>query len=168
MVPTSCYQLVRMRLQKRHLPVLLSPEKVTAGSCLQPHQDQQMGLLLSYSLGTLQIISAVEFRMSGWACEPFMSRFVVLYSSMVSLDLILVDFQNQVFWELVFLMSDTRVRMPEVRHSPFTLQGKALYFGAPLLIVGHCTSGRIQREIESLPLLPVSMYLFYLLLGRCC
>ena len=58
---------------------------------------------------------------------------------MVPLDLILVDFQNLVFWELVFVMPDTRVQTPEVRHSPFTLQRKALYFGDPFLIVGHCT-----------------------------
>lgn len=75
---------------------------------------------------------------------------------MVPLDLIPVDFQNQVFWELIFLVPDTRVWMPEVGHSPFTLRGKALYFWDPFLLVGH---RRVQRKIESLPLPPVSMHL---------
>lgn len=72
---------------------------------------------------------------------------------MVPLDLIPVDFQNQTFLGLLFLMLDL-VEVPDVRHSPFTPQGKVPYFGSPLLTVGHCVWGGILGETKFLPLFP--------------
>ena len=111
-----CHQQVRTRLQKWCLPVFLSPDKFTAVSCFSGSLFRiSKGLSLVYGLGTFQTVAlALDLRASRSAHKPFKSRFFLPCSSVFPLDLIPVDFQNQMFWGLVFLAPDARVKVPAV------------------------------------------------------
>lgn len=80
------------------------------------------------------------------------------------LDLNLIYFHNQMFWDLVFPVPVLRVRVPTVQHNPFTSWGTALYFGDPSQLWSYCVWGEILSKAMSLPFLPYLMHLFCLLL----
>lgn len=62
-------------------------------------------------LGTFQTVAFMLYlRVSGSMSEYFKNGFSISYSSMVSLVLIPIDFQNQTYWELV----STGVGVPDV------------------------------------------------------
>lgn len=76
---------------------------------------------------------------------------------MILLVLIPIDFQTQTFWGLIFLVLVPRVGISSVRHNPSILWGSIPYLRKSLLLWGHPVW---------LPLLPLLMRLFYLLLWR--
>lgn len=100
---------------------VLSPETVTAGFCFSG-SCYRISKLVSfiYGLGTFLIVAFVLDLRVNKLCKSFNSGFNIPYSSMVPLNFIPTEFQNQAFWGLSFLVLDLRVRMPDLRHSPFT------------------------------------------------
>lgn len=93
------------------------------------------------------VLGLVDFYVSLWKTQT-----VITYSSRILLGFFF--FLNH-YW---FLKPDT------LRACLFHADsmGKVLFWGS-LLIVGHWSWNRILCETMSLPLLPFSMYLFYLL-----
>lgn len=78
---------------------------------------------------------------SGSMSEYFKNGFSISYSSMVSLVLIPIDFQNQTYWELVFTELDPGVGVPDVGGTVSSLlQRKFHYFGIPSQL-GYTTLG---------------------------
>lgn len=76
--------------------------------------------LLSHDLDVFHSITFVlDLRISGFAHEPFKSGTSVPYSSAFLLVLIPIDFQTQMFGDLVFLVSVLWVRVPVVGLKPF-------------------------------------------------
>lgn len=111
-----------MRLQKWCLPGLLLLDKVPAGSCLSSsHFKITKWVFCAYGLGAFHSVTFVlDLRMGGSAHEPFKSGISVPYSSVFLLVLIPIDFQNQMFGDLVLPEPVLWVRMPAVRLNPFT------------------------------------------------
>lgn len=85
------------------------------------------------------------------------------YSSLVPLDLIPTEFQNQAFGGFIFPVLGSVLRVLDVRYHPFTHQGKIPYFENHFPIVGHQTWGGVP-DGTSLCLSFISISLFYL----CC
>lgn len=108
--------------------------RLLSGSCF----SKCVFLTYGYGLGTFHTVAfALNLRASEPLYEPFKSMFSISYCSMALLHLITIDFQNQAYGGLVALVSDPRVRVPDVGHSPLSPQGKVPSFGERFLIVGH-------------------------------
>lgn len=94
----DCHHQVGMKLQKWHLPGLLSLDNVTPGSCLSSgHLKFSKWVFCAYSLGVFQSVAFVlDLRMSGSAHKPFKSGISVPYSSVILLILICLFSQPDV------------------------------------------------------------------------
>ena len=153
-----------MKLQKWCLP-LLSLEKVPAGSWLSSnHFKISKWVSLAYGLGTLQILALALALSTNWSLhKPFKSSSSIPYSSMVLLDLVPIDFQNQAFEGEGAYLSSARLKGEGAWCGVQSLHfsGEISIFWGSLLIVGHCFWGGVPGETMSLPLLPISMCLFY-------
>lgn len=100
------------------MTVLPSPENVTAGS---PLSSSCFRICRWVSLTFQTVAFALDLRASEFSRELFKSVFSIPHSSMAPLDLIPIDFQNQAFGGLIFLVLDPGVKVPDVGHRPFTL-----------------------------------------------
>lgn len=85
-----------------------SPEKVSTASCFSGRH-----LLInkpdSFTCSLCALLSGVFELISGWSesvYEPFRRGFFFLCSSTVFLDVLVIDFQGQVFWGLISPVQD--------------------------------------------------------------
>ena len=99
--------------------------------------------------------------------EPFKSEVTVSYSPLVLLDIRPIGFQSQIFGGLIFPVQVPRVGGPDVGLKPLASQEEApcLWY-LPCLWVTVLGWG--FGETTSLPLLPVSVWPFYLWLWKSC
>ena len=117
-------------------PTLPSPNKVSAASCLSGRSFKtETCVFLTYCLGIFQFVAfALALRALGFAQDfraKGKSRISMSSISLSLLALIIFDFQQQKYWDLVFLVPAPNGGVPIVKLSPFTPQGGVLYFGFP-------------------------------------
>lgn len=92
--------------------------------------SQGKWVFLTDGLSSFQIVAfTLDLRASEFAYKLFKRGFSIPCSSVVPWDLIPVDFQNQTFWGLISPVQDPRVGVPDVGHSPLSLQGQVRIFG---------------------------------------
>ena len=113
---------------------------------------------------TLQTVVFVLYGQVGEsACKPIKSGISIPYSPLVLLDISPVDLQSQMFWGLISSMQVQRVRVPDIGHKSLLLR-KKLGICEISLTVGLQPGDGVFGWTTSLPLLPISLWTFCLLL----
>ena len=107
-------------------PTLPSPNKVSAASCLSGRSFKtETCVFLTYCLGIFQFVAfALALRALGFARDfraKGKSRISMSSISLSLLALITFDFQQQKYWDLVFLVPAPSGGVPNVKLSPFSL-----------------------------------------------
>lgn len=105
------------------------PERSPSSSCLSGRHSK-LSTWVSFTCGLHPFLSGVFALVSGLSesvHEPFKSGFSFPYSSIVFLGIFNVGFQSQVFWDLVFIVLDLMVGVPNVELESLAPLGKASY-----------------------------------------
>lgn len=110
-----------------------SLDKVPAVSCFSSRRLKTgKWISFTYGLSTFQIGAFVLVtRLCQSTHEPFQSGFPVPYRFIVFLNIMPIDFQSQVFWELISPVKGLKVGVFNVELQSLAPQEKVLYIHYP-------------------------------------